>query len=142
MHDMQQLYQGCGGFDCCRAECIMHCKSATNLWPLVLVVHSSSSTEDIEKEACFILGLLAVKPEYQSRIAQLGALEGLVRLLREHRLSSTTKSQPGSGGAARRAADAITNLAHENVDIKNKVCVCVYVWLYRCMVVCVYHLCI
>ena len=77
--------------------------------------------EDVEKEACFILGLLAVKPEYQSRIASCGALSGLVRLLREHRLGTTTKSQPGSGGAARRAADALTNLAHENSDIKNMV---------------------
>ncbi len=36
-------------------------------------------------------------------------------------MSTVTKAQPGSGGAARRAADAITNLAHENVEIKNMV---------------------
>lgn len=92
--------------------------------------------EDLEKEACFILGQLAVKPEYQARIAQRGALQGLVRLLKEHRslaasstssagtfplLGGSGKSQQGSGGAARRAADAITNLAHENVEIKNMV---------------------
>lgn len=77
--------------------------------------------EELDKELCFILGLLAVKPEYQTRIAQSGALTGLVRLLKEHKLSSITKPQPGSGGVARRAADAITNLAHENVDIKNMV---------------------
>ena len=82
---------------------------------------SNGTSEDVEKEACFILGLLAVKPEYQSRIAFCGALDGLVRLLKEHNLTSTTKTQPGSGGAARRAADAITNLAHENSDIKNMV---------------------
>uniref|UniRef100_A0A7S0RRY0 BTB domain-containing protein n=1 Tax=Chlamydomonas leiostraca TaxID=1034604 RepID=A0A7S0RRY0_9CHLO len=82
---------------------------------------SSSAQEDLEKEACFILGLLAVKPEYQARIAQQGALRGLVRLLREHRPAAITRSQPGSGGAVRRAADAITNLAHENVEIKNMV---------------------
>lgn len=81
----------------------------------------SGLNEDVEKEACFILGLLAVKPEYQSRIASCGALEGLVRLLQQHNLSSTTKAVPGSGGAARRAADAITNLAHENSEIKNMV---------------------
>ncbi len=84
-------------------------------------LHAHSTTEEIEKEACFILGLLAVKPEYQSRIATCGALAGLVRLLKEHKLGTTTKSQPGSGGAARRASDAITNLAHENLDIKNMV---------------------
>jgi hypothetical protein len=81
----------------------------------------STSNEEVEKEACFVLGLLAVKPEYQARIATCGALYGLVRLLKEHRLLSTTRSQPGSGGATRRAADAITNLAHENSDIKNQV---------------------
>lgn len=81
----------------------------------------SLAYEDIEKEACFILGLLAVKPEYQTRIVACGALAGLVPLLKEHKLGATTKLQPGSGGAARRAADAITNLAHENSEIKNMV---------------------
>ncbi|EFJ47093.1 hypothetical protein VOLCADRAFT_61760 [Volvox carteri f. nagariensis] len=80
-----------------------------------------SMQEELDKELCFILGLLAVKPEYQTRIAQSGALTGLVRLLKEHKLTSITKPQPGSGGVARRAADAITNLAHENVEIKNMV---------------------
>ncbi|KAG1679847.1 hypothetical protein FOA52_012761 [Chlamydomonas sp. UWO 241] len=82
---------------------------------------ASVALEEVEKEACFILGLLAVKPEYQSRIASCDALGGLVRLLKEHKLTATTKPQPGSGGAARRAADAITNLAHENSEIKNMV---------------------
>ncbi len=77
------------------------------------------SFEDVEKEACFILGLLAIKPEWQAQIAAAGALPSLVKLLKQHRITSMTKSQPGSGGVARRAADAITNLAHENVDIKN-----------------------
>ncbi|GAX73566.1 hypothetical protein CEUSTIGMA_g1017.t1 [Chlamydomonas eustigma] len=82
---------------------------------------TTTSNEEVEKEACFVLGLLAVKPEYQARIATCGALDGLVRLLKEHRLLSTTRPQPGSGGATRRAADAITNLSHENSDIKNQV---------------------
>ncbi|GLC39904.1 hypothetical protein PLESTF_000347400 [Pleodorina starrii] len=81
----------------------------------------TSMQEELDKELCFILGLLAVKPEYQTRIAQSGALTGLVRLLKEHKLTTITKPQPGSGGVARRAADAITNLAHENVEIKNMV---------------------
>ena len=38
--------------------------------------------EDIEKEACFILGLLAIKSEHQHAIADAGALTGLVRLLK------------------------------------------------------------
>ena len=74
--------------------------------------------DDVKKEACFILGLLAVKPELQAAIASAGALPGLVRLLKAHRPAAVTRVQPGSGGVARRAADAITNLAHENVDIK------------------------
>ena len=97
-------------------EFSMWMRSGFNLSPL-----SNGVSEDVEKEACFILGLLAVKLEYQARIASCGALDGLIRLLQEHNLSATTKSQPGSGGAARRAADAITNLAHENSDIKNMV---------------------
>lgn len=80
----------------------------------------STVCEELEKEACFILGLLAVKPEYQARIAQSGALAGLVRLLKEPRPSAASRG-PGSGGVARRAADAITNLAHENAEIKNLV---------------------
>ncbi|GBF96006.1 hypothetical protein Rsub_08821 [Raphidocelis subcapitata] len=81
----------------------------------------SAGFDDIKKEACFILGLLAVKPEYQAAIVGAGALPGLVRLLRAHKPTMVTRVVPGSGGVARRAADAITNLAHENVDIKNRV---------------------
>lgn len=81
----------------------------------------SVAAEELEKEACFILGLLAVKPEYQARIAQSGALTGLVRLLKEPRPPPTSRSAHGSGGVARRAADAITNLAHENAEIKTLV---------------------
>ena len=83
--------------------------------------------DEIKKEACFILGLLAVKPEYQAQISQAGALPGLVKLLRAHKPTAVTRVVPGSGGVARRAADAITNLAHENVDIKVRVQVWVVV---------------
>ena len=41
-----------------------------------------SCEEEIEKEACFILGLLAIKSEHQHAIADAGALTGLVRLLK------------------------------------------------------------
>lgn len=82
---------------------------------------SASGYDEVKKEACFILGLLAVKPEYQAQVAAAGALPGLVRLLKAHKPSAVTRVVPGSGGVARRAADAITNLAHENMDIKNRV---------------------
>lgn len=89
----------------------------------------------MRKEACFILGLLAVKPEYQHQIATAQALPGLVKLLAAHNISTPLgrgvsfgggggggqAERSGSGGVARRAADAITNLAHENLEIKNMV---------------------
>ena len=80
------------------------------------------SGDDFEKEACFALGLLAIKQPHQQKIADAGALPGLVALVKRlpppHMLPA-----PGStaGGVARRAADAITNLAHENVSIKARV---------------------
>lgn len=46
------------------------------------MLHSlSCSFTEVRKEACFILGLLAVKPEYQHQIATAQALPGLVKLL-------------------------------------------------------------
>lgn len=95
----------------------------TLLLPLLPVAAAAAphhSFEDIKKEACFVLGLLAVKPDYQVLITRAAAIPGLVQLLRAHRPTTITRSQPGSGGVARRAADAITNLAHENMDIKNR----------------------
>lgn len=82
-------------------------------------VVNSNGGEEIEKEACFVLGLLAIKPEHQHAIADRGALQGLVGLLKQH---VPSRCPPGPGASvARRAADAITNLAHENVSIKCRV---------------------
>lgn len=44
----------------------------------------STGGEEIEKEACFVLGLLAIKAEHQHAIADKGALQGLVGLLKQH----------------------------------------------------------
>jgi HEAT repeat protein len=78
----------------------------------------TSSIGDIEKEACYAIGLLASKDINQNRISEAGALPGLVALLKRYppQLPGTT---PPS--VARRAADAVTNLAHENNNIKNLV---------------------
>lgn len=65
-----------------------------------------------------LLGLLATKPDYQNRISAAGALPGLVSLLK--RYAPVRGAQPAAA-VARRAADAITNLAHENADIKDAV---------------------
>eukprot|EP00271_Cylindrocystis_brebissonii_P023021 TRINITY_DN9210_c0_g1_i2.p1 TRINITY_DN9210_c0_g1~~TRINITY_DN9210_c0_g1_i2.p1 ORF type:complete len:701 (+),score=157.95 TRINITY_DN9210_c0_g1_i2:238-2340(+) len=73
---------------------------------------------EVEKEAAFALGLLAVKPEHQRQIADAGALPALVALLR------TPPSEGNArvvNGVIRRAADAVTNLAHENAVIKTRV---------------------
>ncbi|KAL0037798.1 hypothetical protein WJX77_012429 [Trebouxia sp. C0004] len=77
------------------------------------------SSEDVEKESCFILGLLAIKPEHQHSIADMGALSGLVGILKRH-TDNIGCPMPGAS-VVRRAADAITNLAHENIPIKSRV---------------------
>ena len=88
---------------------------------------------DIEKEACYVIGLLAGKTVNQNKLVrQEDALEHppssdvnvekidvvseLVPLL--ERCHPSQGSGP-TASVARRAADAITNLAHENNRIKN-----------------------
>nr|CAB3461559.1 unnamed protein product [Digitaria exilis] len=100
---------------------------------------------EVEKGAAFALGLLAVKeihltvipnllacililihligvslqqPEHQQLIIDAGALPLLVNLLRRHK--STINSRVVNS-VIKRAADAITNLAHENSNIKTSV---------------------
>ncbi|KAK8548565.1 hypothetical protein V6N13_054650 [Hibiscus sabdariffa] len=70
---------------------------------------------EVEKGSAFALGLLAVKPEHQQLIVDSGALPHLVSLLRRHKDSTTSRAVVS---VIRRAADAITNLAHENSSIK------------------------
>lgn len=65
------------------------------------------------------MGLMAIRPEHQHEISDKGALRGLVSLLKRH---VPGRCPPGPGASvARRASDAITNLAHENVQIKSRV---------------------
>ena len=98
---------GGGGTPVCRSVCV-RCVSC--------------SEDEAAKEACFILGLMAVRPEYQRNIADSGALDHLVSLIRMHPKIPSGRTPPNrSGGVARRAADAMTNLAHENVHVKNLV---------------------
>ncbi|KAF7146164.1 hypothetical protein RHSIM_Rhsim04G0204900 [Rhododendron simsii] len=73
---------------------------------------------EVEKGSAFALGLLAVKPEHQQLIVDNGALPHLVDLLKRHRDSSSSRAV---NSVIRRAADAITNLAHENSRIKTRV---------------------
>ncbi|XP_019197531.1 PREDICTED: ARM REPEAT PROTEIN INTERACTING WITH ABF2-like [Ipomoea nil] len=71
---------------------------------------------EVEKGSAFTLGLLAIKPEHQQLIVDAGALPHLVNLLKRHRDGQTSRAV---NGVIRRAADAITNLAHENSNIKS-----------------------
>ncbi|RZB89033.1 Arm repeat protein interacting with ABF2 isoform C, partial [Glycine soja] len=73
---------------------------------------------EVEKGSAFTLGLLAVKPEHQQFIVDSGALTHLVDLLKRHRNGLTSRA---INSLIRRAADAITNLAHENSSIKTRV---------------------
>ncbi|KAF2285373.1 hypothetical protein GH714_003282 [Hevea brasiliensis] len=73
---------------------------------------------EVEKGSAFALGLLAVKPEHQQLIVDAGALSLLVDLLKRHKNGSSSRAV---NSVIRRAADAITNLAHENSSIKTRV---------------------
>ncbi|KAI9081190.1 hypothetical protein K1719_036949 [Acacia pycnantha] len=70
---------------------------------------------EVEKGSAYALGLLAVKPEHQQLIVDNGALKHLVDLLKRHNTSPTSRAV---NSVIRRAADAVTNLAHENSNIK------------------------
>ncbi|KAG6426891.1 hypothetical protein SASPL_111129 [Salvia splendens] len=90
----------------------------------------SSYEHEVEKGSAFTLGLLAIKvnssncmvlslhPEHQQLIVDAGALPHLVDLLKRHNDGPNSRVV---SGVIRRAADAITNLAHENSSIKIRV---------------------
>ncbi|XP_077218307.1 ARM repeat protein interacting with ABF2 isoform X2 [Tasmannia lanceolata] len=87
--------------------------------PLLREIDSQKLFEhEVEKGSAFALGLLAVKPEHQQLIVDAGALSHLVSLLKRHRDGSSSRAV---NSVIRRAADAITNLAHENSSIKTRV---------------------
>ncbi|KAG6774480.1 hypothetical protein POTOM_021833 [Populus tomentosa] len=104
---------------------------------------------EVEKGSAYALGLLAVKvkyrlsvyhmkmlpfpyfvpdfmipisavhqPEHQQLIVDAGALTHLVELLKRHKSADNSRAV---NGVVKRAADAITNLAHENSGIKTLV---------------------
>ncbi|XVF66689.1 hypothetical protein PTKIN_Ptkin10aG0057600 [Pterospermum kingtungense] len=73
---------------------------------------------EVEKGSAFTLGLLAIMPEHQQLIVDSGALPRLLNLLRRHKDGSSSRAVIS---VIRRAADSITNLAHENSSIKSRV---------------------
>jgi aconitase B len=72
-----------------------------------------------------------LQPEHQQLIVDSGALTHLVDLLKRHTNGLTSRAV---NSLIRRAADAVTNLAHENSNIKTHVrfassCTTIYLYL-------------
>jgi hypothetical protein len=80
-----------------------------------------SGVEELERDICFILGLLAIKVEHQAAICEAGALPTLVSMIRRYAGKNDVHLSGVPAQTCRRTSDAITNLAHENNSIKNKV---------------------
>ncbi len=80
-----------------------------------------SGVEELERDICFILGLLAIKVEHQAAICEAGALPTLVSMIRRYAAKNDVHLTGVPAQTCRRTSDAITNLAHENNSIKNKV---------------------
>lgn len=68
-----------------------------------------------------LLFVLVYQPEHQQLIVDAGALPLLVTLLRRHKNATNSRAV---NSLIRRAADAITNLAHENSNIKTCIRFC------------------
>ncbi|KAL4376071.1 hypothetical protein GQ457_02G003240 [Hibiscus cannabinus] len=87
--------------------------------PMLLTESDPKPDEyEVEKASAFALGLLAVKPEHQQLVVDAGTLPCLVNLLK---ISKDDCDSREVNGVIRKAADAITNLAHENAAIKTRI---------------------
>ncbi len=100
-------------------RCVVVCTTTSHQWT-PRTHNTTKHRQDLERDGCLILSLSATKNEYQRYIAQQRALPEIVSLLR--RYAPVTGQRQVNGYATRRAADVITNLAHENVEIKEEVC--------------------
>eukprot|EP00250_Pteridium_aquilinum_P033843 c6464_g1_i1 orf=165-2756(-) len=72
---------------------------------------------EVEKEAAFAVGLLAVKPEHQRLLIEAGALRPLVSLLKRKGNDADVRTV---NGTIRRAVDAISNLACDNKSVQTR----------------------
>jgi len=81
------------------------------------------SIAEVLKEACYCMSLLAGKSCHQDRVATAGTIPLLVDIIKRYNSRKTAAKDPTAitASVARRAADAITNLAHENHEIKSTV---------------------
>lgn len=71
-----------------------------------------------EPDLAFFVSKCLLQPEHQQLIVDNGALKHLVDLLERHNDGLTSRA---IASLIRRAADAITNLAHENSSVKTRV---------------------
>jgi len=86
-----------------------------------VIVISFRSVEEVERDICFILGLMAIRVEHQQAICDAEALHTLVSIVKRYAQKHDLQLAGSSAQTCRRAADAITNLAHENSNVKNRV---------------------
>ncbi|XP_010527659.1 PREDICTED: ARMADILLO BTB ARABIDOPSIS PROTEIN 1 [Tarenaya hassleriana] len=82
-------------------------------------VHGENGPEPsdyvLEKECAVVLGLIAIKPEFQRLIVDAGAVGHVVKLLNRKWIHCGCKT---ANALLRRTADLITHIAHENPRIK------------------------
>ncbi|KAI5075973.1 hypothetical protein GOP47_0008038 [Adiantum capillus-veneris] len=72
---------------------------------------------EVEKEAAFVIGLLASKPEYQKLLIEAGSLRPLVALLQT---KANDSNERVVNGAIRRAAEAIGCLARDSRSLRTR----------------------
>lgn len=109
-------------------NCVCVCMTISYNWMQfldLLVLFSSdifllSVKKNIISKLLFYLKCF-LQPEHQQLIVDSGALIHLVDLLKRHKDGLTSRA---INSLIRRAADAITNLAHENSSIKTRVRFC------------------
>lgn len=84
-----------------------------------------AGVEEVERDISFVLGLMAIKTEHQQAICDAAALPILVSIVKRYSgddyITGSSLLHGTSAQTCRRAADAITNLAHENNTIKTLV---------------------
>ena len=73
----------------------------------------SHSGEEIEKEACFIIGLLAIKQEHQHLIAERKALPALVALLKRYLPTRCVYTAPTAKSRGRGTDEIIQTLLQQ-----------------------------
>ena len=82
---------------------------------------TTHGVEELERDISFILGLMAIRSDYQQAICDANALPILVAIIKRYAQRRDAALSGASAQTCRRAADAVTNLAHESNAIKTRV---------------------